>query len=344
LNINNITVENALTYESVIVVNNDFINLNIYNCTFIRNTYNLNQVIHIGVNNATILIYGCIFQDNNAYLTGCIRVQDTSGNITISNCTFTGNKGNFGSGALDIYSANSNPQPVNILIQNSIFDGNFAENQFAAISLRGSFYNSLFTINNCQFANNTNNNGASDILFNYTNGLTSLINNSVFNNFATTGYNLFINYSNVTIENSQHQTTSGLYCNITTQCIMCNVYVTGFYNTLENFFPCNSCINCNTNVCNDFNGGYCNCNIGFEITTNCSTCLSGYFGQNCKQCNCSNGICNDGIYGNGECTSKSQSTSESQSNHKSHSGVSKKLTFLELLFSLPFLLIIFVCT
>jgi len=223
--------------------------------------------------------------------------------------------------------------------------------------------------------NNTNYDGVADIYFNYTNGLTSLINNSAFNNYINRASNFNIYYSNVTIENSMYKTTSGLYCNITTQCITCNVYITGLYTTLGNFFPCNSCINCNE-VCN---GGYCACNTGFERDTSCN-CLSGYFGQQCQKCNCGNGNCTDGINGNGSCTAESQSShksepqssheSESQSSHKSHSShklqsshkshsshishsgafnqgftaFSKKLTFLELFFSLPFLLIIFICT
>ena len=103
----------------------------------------------------------------------------------------------------------------------------------------------------------------------------------------------------------------------------CNCYTnyTGnlcqYYGTLVNLTLCQNECNHNGN-CLEFNNEF-NCNCKNNYTgVDCNDCLvgfvknkyykcikcekgSGYFGKYCQKCNCQNGVCNDGVNGDGSC-------------------------------------------
>eukprot|EP00039_Didymoeca_costata_P033611 m.43178 g.43178 ORF g.43178 m.43178 type:complete len:1651 (+) comp9956_c0_seq1:64-5016(+) len=69
---------------------------------------------------------------------------------------------------------------------------------------------------------------------------------------------------------------------------------------------CNKTCTCQHGICNNNqktgNGTCLSCYPGF-MGINCDTCKKGYFGPSCAPCNCKYGTCNDGIKGDGTCSS-----------------------------------------
>ncbi|WP_289106767.1 TRAP transporter substrate-binding protein [uncultured Bilophila sp.] len=54
-------------------------------------------------------------------------------------------------------------------------------------------------------------------------------------------------------------------------------------------------VNCEGDACET-------CQDGFDPSTECTTCLAGYYGSDCKQCKpCNHGTCDDGLSGSGKC-------------------------------------------
>nr|AIG55634.1 secreted protein [Thraustotheca clavata] len=74
----------------------------------------------------------------------------------------------------------------------------------------------------------------------------------------------------------------------------------------EHFGPfCRSCPICKPHGrCNAGNDGdgHCTCNPGWSESTNCVSCMSGYFGLECQLCRrCGKGRCDDSLHGTGAC-------------------------------------------
>ena len=81
-------------------------------------------------------------------------------------------------------------------------------------------------------------------------------------------------------------------------CEDCNYYVGVYYLEDEVEGPENTInleVTCPDNVC-------VVCKDGFDPSTNCKTCLPGFYGQECTKCpNCNHGKCDDGQTGSGIC-------------------------------------------
>eukprot|EP01113_Clastostelium_recurvatum_P031680 TRINITY_DN3980_c0_g1_i6.p1 TRINITY_DN3980_c0_g1~~TRINITY_DN3980_c0_g1_i6.p1 ORF type:complete len:2824 (-),score=668.71 TRINITY_DN3980_c0_g1_i6:1144-9054(-) len=77
-----------------------------------------------------------------------------------------------------------------------------------------------------------------------------------------------------------------------------NVYYAGQYSFIINV-KLGSC-NYGT-VVNTTTGTTCMCSPGFDNSTNCASCLPGYYGSQCLPCTCQQGTCVDGLAGTGTC-------------------------------------------
>jgi len=88
----------------------------------------------------------CYFIDNvaNPYLSGALDARDVDNGLTIKNSRFTNNRGYYG-GAIKLYGKDGN------VIENCIFENNYAGNWSGAIDARNSNTNRIF---NCTFYSN----------------------------------------------------------------------------------------------------------------------------------------------------------------------------------------------
>lgn len=81
-------------------------------------------------------------------------------------------------------------------------------------------------------------------------------------------------------------------------CTDCFYYVTVLYldpETEKDSTQLEISVNCEGDACET-------CQDGFDPSTECATCLAGYYGSDCKQCKpCNHGTCDDGLSGSGKC-------------------------------------------